>query len=92
MYSDVKVWGYRWTTYNALMGMFVTIKLNEKCPHCGGSVEWQTKNLTIDEIYPVANFGQKYEINSRMSAEVYTYCDKCKKEVNLKIEKGKIGA
>lgn len=72
--------------------MFVTLKLDEKCPNCGSSVQWQTKNLTIDDIYPIANFGQEYKINSRMSAEVYTYCDKCKKEVDLKIKKGKISA
>ena len=72
--------------------MFVTIGLDEKCPHCGSSVEWQTKDLTIDEIYPVANFGQEYKINSRMSAVVYANCDKCKKEINLKIKKGKVRA
>lgn len=74
------------------MGMFITIKLDKMCPHCGAKVWWQTKDLTIDDIYPVANFGQEYKVNSRMSAEVYTYCDKCKNEVNLKIKKGKISA
>ena len=74
------------------MGMFVTLRLNEKCPYCGCSVEWQTKDLVVDDIYPIENFGQEYKINSRMSAEVYTHCDKCKKEVDLKIKKGKISA
>ena len=29
------------------MGMFVTLKLDEKCPNCGSKIEWQTKDLTI---------------------------------------------
>lgn len=70
--------------------MFITIKFDEKCPHCGAKVEWQTKNLTIDGIYPVANFGQKYPINNRMDAKIYSYCESCKKEVSLTIKKGKI--
>lgn len=72
------------------MGMFVTLKFNKKCPHCGAEVWWQTKSLVIDEIYPVANFGQEYDVNKRMSAEAYTVCDKCKKETSLEIKKGEI--
>lgn len=73
--------------------MFVTIKMDGKCPDCDGKIEeWQTKDLVIDGTYPVANFGQVYKVNNRMSAEMYAYCNECKKEVNLKIKKGMICA
>ena len=30
------------------MGMFATIKGLDKCPKCGGRVEWQSKGLWLD--------------------------------------------
>lgn len=72
------------------MGLFNIIKLNKECPKCGAEVEWQTKNLKIDDIYPVENLMNHYDLNSRMDAEVHTFCDKCNKWIELIIKKGKI--
>ncbi len=72
------------------MGMFNIIDIKKDCPKCGAKVEWQTKDLVIDSRYLVENSGEKYVLNTRMSAEIYTSCDKCKTWTELKIKNGKI--
>lgn len=71
------------------MGMFNIILLDKPCPKCGSKVEWQTKDLVIDDKYPVVNILKKYTLNKRMSCEVYTCCDKCKVWTGGKIVDGK---
>ncbi|MEK7504632.1 MAG: hypothetical protein AAB550_04010 [Patescibacteria group bacterium] len=73
------------------MGMFNVIKVKVDCPKCGGKIdEWQTKNLVIDDIYPVDNVLEHYDLNKGMDAEIHSYCDNCNKELSLIIKKGKI--
>jgi len=35
------------------MGHYSVINLTKVCPNCGAKVEWQSKRLIIDEIYPI---------------------------------------
>jgi hypothetical protein len=52
--------------------------------------EWQTMSLVIDDIYPVVDTLTIYSLNKKMSAEIYTLCDKCKSWSEAKIRKGKL--
>lgn len=70
------------------MGLFNRINLNMGCPHCGQRVEWQSKYVIIDGIYPVQNCLESFDVNSRMDAEVYTYCGGCDWVTDLEIKKG----
>jgi len=82
------------------MGIYNIIDLKKNCPKCGQKVEWQTKDLVIDRIYPVANVLEVFAINKKMIGEIHTHCNKCKtwseakikdgKLFNLKIEKSKV--
>jgi hypothetical protein len=72
------------------MGMFITIQLDKGCPQCGAKVEWQTKNLLLDDVYPVVNLLQEYDVSERMDADLYTYCVHCKNRTNLVMRKGEI--
>ena len=73
------------------MGMFNVIDIKKNCPKCDSKVEWQTKDLVIDDRYLTENTGETYVLNRRMSAEIYTSCDKCKTWSELKIINGKLG-
>ncbi len=66
------------------------ILTDKPCSVCGAKVQWQTKDLVIDDIYPVANYCDSFQLNERMDAEIYTTCDKCGTSLELKIVKGKI--
>lgn len=72
------------------MGMYNIIDLEKNCPNCSTKVEWQTKDLVIDDIYPVASVLETYELNKRMSGEVHTLCSKCKTWSEARIKNGKL--
>ena len=73
------------------MGRYNRLNLDKNCPICGAKMECQTKDLTIDGIYPVDNLYDTYELTDRMDAEVGCYCFTCKDSgVDLLIRKGKI--
>lgn len=73
------------------MGMYNVIDIEINCPKCGGEIdEWQTKDLVIDTIYRVDNLLSHYKLNSRMDAEIHSYCDKCKERISFDVKKGKI--
>ena len=73
------------------MGMYNIIDFSKRCPSCSAKVEWQTKGLVIDSMYPIANVLKTYTPNRRMSGEVYTYCSECKTWVEAKMKNGKLG-
>ena len=72
------------------MGLFNTVKINKGCPKCGADVEWQSKGLVVDGIYPVDNFLGKFELNERISGEVHTWCEKCNTSTDLFVVNGKV--
>ena len=73
------------------MGIYNIILINKNCPKCNNkNLEWQTKDLIIDNIYPVANVISRYKINKRMTATVYTNCNECETAVEIYIKDGKI--
>ncbi len=74
------------------MGMYNIIKLNKDCPNCGAKVEWQTKDLVIDGIYPVDNINilETYALSERMTGEVHALCKKCKTWSDAKIKGRKL--
>ncbi|SRR5260221_2818292 len=59
------------------MGMFNILKTDKVCPRCGSVLEWQTKNLVIDNIYPVDNLLLVFDLNKRTTAEAYAVCKRC---------------
>ncbi len=73
------------------MGLFNTVDLKVDCPNCGEKVEWQTKGLVLDGIYPIENVMERFELNKRISGEVHTLCDKCKFWSEVVIKNGKLG-
>lgn len=72
------------------MGMYNIIKFSEGCPNCDKKVEWQTKDLVIDNLYPVENILKIFKPNTRISGSVYTVCNYCQTEISAKINKGKL--
>ncbi|OGM04509.1 hypothetical protein A2715_01185 [Candidatus Woesebacteria bacterium RIFCSPHIGHO2_01_FULL_39_32] len=72
------------------MGVYNIIKLDKGCPNCGAIVEWQSKDLVIDKIYPVERVLETFSLNKRMSGEVHTLCVKCKTWTEAEIRKGKL--
>jgi hypothetical protein len=72
------------------MGLYNRIKYKQTCVNCGAEVEWQSKHLVIDEIYPVANVLETYEIDARLSGEMHTYCGKCDTSMDAEIVKGEV--
>ncbi len=71
------------------MGVFNTIKTDEKCPNCHQPVEWQSKRLIYDGII-VGNLMQALTLNKRMDGEMHAYCDACETWFDATIEKGKV--
>lgn len=71
--------------------MFNIVDIKKDCPNCGADVEWQTKGLILDGIYPIENVLQKFELSERISGEVYTSCDKCQFWSEVVIKDGKLG-
>jgi len=72
------------------MGMFNIIDLKKKCPNCSAEVEWQSKSLVVDGMYPVENVLGAFAVNERLSGEAHTTCGACRSWTNLKIKDGKI--
>lgn len=72
------------------MWLFNVVNIDKKCPKCGSIVEWQSKNLVVDGIYPVQNFLGVFELNKRISGEAHTLCDKCQSWIEVLIVEGKI--
>ena len=72
------------------MGVYNVIDLKRGCPSCGVKVEWQTKELVIDNIYPVENVLETFSLNIRMSGEVHTLCSKCGTWTEAKMVNGKL--
>lgn len=70
--------------------MYNIIDTKENCPNCDANVEWQTKDLIIDNKYLVANVLKTYRLNKRMDGEIHTFCDKCKTYSEGKIKNGKM--
>ena len=71
--------------------MYNIILIDKPCPTCGNkNLEWQTKDLVIDDIYPIANLLSEYMVNKRMDGPVFTICDECKYWIEADIQKGKI--
>lgn len=62
------------------MGLFNIINIDKKCPKCGAEVEWQSKRLVVDGIYPIQNF----------CGEAYASCRKCQTWTDLLMIDGKI--
>ena len=73
------------------MGMFNIVDIKKDCPNCGAIVEWQTKGIVLDGIYPIENVLEKFELNKRISGEVYTSCRECGNWSEVVIKNGKLG-
>jgi hypothetical protein len=73
------------------MGMYNRIKLGKDCPNCGAKVEWQSKGIVLDGIYPIENCLETFELNKRISGEVYTSCRKCGNWSEVIVKNGKLG-
>jgi len=71
--------------------MYNIIDIGRNCPNCGAKVEWQSKELMIDDIYPVMETLANYKLDKRMSGEVHTSCDKCGVWLEVRFSKGKLG-
>ena len=65
--------------------------MGKDCPNCGAIVEWQSRGIVLDGIYPIENVLEKFELNKRISGEVYTSCDKCDFWSEVVIKDGKLG-
>lgn len=72
------------------MGMFNIIDLKRGCPSCGAKVEWQTKGLVIDNMYPVENVLKTFSLNKRLSGEIHSLCRKCGTWIEAKLINGRL--
>ena len=72
------------------MGIYNIIDIGKDCPNCGAKVEWQSKELVIDDIYRVVRSLDTFKINKRMDADIIAFCDECGAQAEADIKKGKV--
>ena len=71
--------------------MFNIVDLNKNCPVRGEKVEWQTKGLVLDGMYPIENGSGVFELTERISGEIYTRCEECGFWSEVIVKNGKLG-